>query len=343
MKKNIIIFCSAPADLQYVLAIYDQHKEDAEISIFVTNVEGIYKFIRSLNLNLKKLVFIPYHREFSIKNPISVLKEKTRMNQLYRKHFNETMNHNVYFYSDHHDWITFSITARLSKYNTIYFVDYYNTAHFNRISTGLKEGVLSIIYYFITGIRLRYHKRSDNRLHIWFPYQDYSITKISPPIIKDKIYSKYSYKSELVDLRSILLFESNEVLSNKIIDYEQTMRSHLKTLVQAGYKIILKPHPRLGYSNFLKQYAIKILPDYIPGEFIDYSNFAAIIGISSFALAKAAERHQDNNVISILELLNFKSKETKELYKKYLKQHSSNHIKFVHTFNDLYERLKVDL
>ena len=66
--KNIIIFIQAPADIQYALTIYEENKETAEISIFCINVEGMYKFLESLDLNVKQLVFIPYTKNFNIKN-----------------------------------------------------------------------------------------------------------------------------------------------------------------------------------------------------------------------------------------------------------------------------------
>ena len=66
--KKILIFCQAPADIKYALTIYERNKNDSDISIFTINVEGMHKFLKSFNLNLKELQHIQYPK-YNIKNP----------------------------------------------------------------------------------------------------------------------------------------------------------------------------------------------------------------------------------------------------------------------------------
>ena len=109
--KEIVMFCGAPADVQYALSIYHKHKGKSDISFFVTNVEGVYRFLKSLNLELKELIYIPYPAEFSIKNPLKVLQVKHCLSKIYGKHFEEISNARIYFFSHFYDWMAFSLIS----------------------------------------------------------------------------------------------------------------------------------------------------------------------------------------------------------------------------------------
>ena len=77
----------------------------------MTNVEGVYRFLKSLNLELKELIYIPYPAEFSIKNPLKVLQVKHCLSKIYGKHFEEISNARIYFFSHFYDWMAFSLIS----------------------------------------------------------------------------------------------------------------------------------------------------------------------------------------------------------------------------------------
>ncbi|MDA3779121.1 MAG: hypothetical protein PF487_02630, partial [Bacteroidales bacterium] len=103
--KEIIIFCQAPADIQYALTIYEKYKNSSMISIFCINMEGMYKFISSLNLTLKELILIPYPVEISIKNPVDIITERNRLKKLFKRHFLKISGYELYFFSNRYDWV----------------------------------------------------------------------------------------------------------------------------------------------------------------------------------------------------------------------------------------------
>lgn len=134
---------------------------------------------------------------------------------------------------------------------------------------------------------------------------------------------------------SILFFESNEGNSHIIVNYEETLRNIINWLTETGATIYIKPHPRIGHSKFLEEYnSVRILPEYIPGEFISYGEFSAIVGISTVAIAKIAHI-SDISVYSLLDIFKFNDVLQKEIYRKYLIDQSDNKVKFVNNLGNL--------
>jgi len=80
-ENKIIIFCQAPAYVPYVLSLYEKHKKEKLIFIYVINVENVFKFIQSLHLNIYSLVFIPYIL-VNFKSIFKIIKETKRLNFL---------------------------------------------------------------------------------------------------------------------------------------------------------------------------------------------------------------------------------------------------------------------
>jgi len=55
---KVILFSQAPADIKYVLFLYEKFKDDKQIDIIVVNVENNFKYLQSLNLKAR-LYFVP--------------------------------------------------------------------------------------------------------------------------------------------------------------------------------------------------------------------------------------------------------------------------------------------
>ena len=56
--KQLILFSQAPADIVYVLSLYEQKKEQYKIKIIVVNVMNNFKFLSSLKLKAE-IEYIP--------------------------------------------------------------------------------------------------------------------------------------------------------------------------------------------------------------------------------------------------------------------------------------------
>jgi len=325
--KEIIIFCQAPADIQYALTIYERNKKKTEITIFCINVKGIYNFIRSLKLDLKELVFIPYtNLSVSYKKPNEILKLKRRLNLLFKNNFKYRSNYEVFFFSHFFDYITFFFVKKLSKNNSVNFINHYDDAikknYYRPKKTISKLIYTKFIFKFITGISFDFYKFNSSVI-LEFPFEKYKIEEIRNNVLDMNVLKKYSYDVRSIDAKKILLLEGDYKIEHLFKDYEKDTKTLLQYLKNLNYKIYLKPHPRIGYSKFLDDYIDSIVNADVPAEFIDETKFKVIIGISSLALAYFANRN-NVNVISLINIYQYKDDKTKKRAFEYLNDISSN-------------------
>jgi hypothetical protein len=334
MKEQIIIFCQAPADIQHVLMLYEKYKEKKEISIYNIHVEGSYQFLKSLNLNIKELVFIPYDFNLSLKRPYNFIKARKKIKRLLDKYFVMTFNTKVFFFSPWFDWLTFYFLGELQKQNNtvIYYKHYLGVSEEGRDPITIKEKITIRLFNYLTGLKLQFVDSPQNH-RLFFPFYKYKIHMENSQKINLELLSKYKYSINTHNKKSILLFESNMENNPIIIEYISTMQNILKYFKNNNYTLYIKPHPRLGYTEKLRNYFDDIIPSEVPAELIDISNFDCIFGISSSSLASSSKRHA--NVYSLINLFQFEDSNLKSFYIEYLNKNSNNKIKYTNNILEL--------
>lgn len=327
--KEIIIFCQAPADIKYALSLYDKYKDSSQISVFCVNVEGMYKFVKSLKLNIARLIYIPYDFKLSFKNLIKIINTKLNLAKIYKKYFSRTQDYEIYFFSHFFDFVTFYMLHRLNKSNKIRFINHYDdkaSKYFKRPSISFRLLIIRYIYKIMTGINFDFYKRhtGDKHYFIEFPYADYGIKEIKENILRKEVYKKYSYRVVANKKgKRVLLLEMDYKKVNIFNNYENTTKKIINRIKSEGFEIYIKPHPRLGHSYFLDDINVNFIEKYVPAEFIDEDIFDLIIGISSVALAYFAEKG-NKKVISLINVYNYKFEEDKQRSIEYLNDLSGN-------------------
>ena len=331
--KEIIIFCQAPADVQYALSIYNKQKNFSVISIFCINVEGIFKFLSSLNLNLRELIFIPYSKAISKREPLHILNERSRLNKLFRKHFINTTKHELYFFSHWYDWVLYGLLAKLYKNNKIYLIDHYGytSDKFSKANNTIKLVINLLIYKFITGIYFNTYSIDEGFPILSLPIFKYNIEKLNIPQDINKTWIKYKFNIPIKQ-KSILLFENGIAEHVLISNYEQTITSIILVFHQMNIKVFIKPHPRVGFTKNLSNYA-EIIPSYIPGEFLPIEEFIGVFGISSAVLGKLAKTY--TKIYSIIDLFSYIIESDKDYYKNYLIEQSNNNVIFLSQIEEI--------
>jgi len=323
--KEIIIFCQAPADIQYALTIYERSKNDSEVSFYCVNVKGIYNFINKLNLNIKELVFIPYDFELQIKNPASIITLRNKFDLLFQKYFKNIKNSKIYFFSHLYDYMTFSFINKLSGENNIYFINHYDDAIIRTLDQppkNIKTFIIKNIYKLITGINFSFYA-SRTGMVVKYDFQKDDIIEIKNNILDHNVFSKYSFKVAGRAGKKVLFLEADYRNSNDFIEYKKTSTQIMQMLINKEYSIYLKPHPRLGYSMFLKDLVHFILDADIPAEFIDVECFDLIVGLSSISLANCANQGTVKT-ISLINLYNYRDDKIKKKNLDYLHENSEN-------------------
>ncbi len=337
-KCPIIIFCQAPADVAYVLTLYEKFKSQRSISIYVINVEGTYNHLKLLNLNIDSLQFIPYPDSYHLyRNPRKIIKARKEIIRL-QKQFRQIEGHEVYYSSNKWDWLTFACIHVMRGNNDVLTYDYHNTTERNvKTSLTVKNVIIRLVLYYITRVKLQLDQRFDRSVP-FFPYFLYGVKKYDIKLLPE-IFEKYSYQLENLSARAILLYEHDMAEEQTFIKYEETISTIIKRLLKEGYRVYVKPHPRIGYSKFLDNYDVTMLPGFITGEFLPVDRFQAVLGIWTTSIAKISLVRREIKSISLLEMFTPIISRDMETMRDYLISQSEGHIQFAKSIEDLLKML----
>lgn len=334
MKKEVVIFCQAPSDIQYLLTLYEKLKNTSLINVYVVNVENMFHFISSLNLNLNKCIFIPYSI-FSLKNPIDLIKEKYRIKKIILNNFKKIENNTIYFFSIYEDWLTATFIKYLSKNNKIFYLDYYDFSAniFDRKKLTFRLQLQKISYWLITGISFQFQIREKIPE---FNFLKYKIIKQYIDL-DTTIFDKYQYRiiENESSKKNIILFISP--CEDAIFDHRTYNNIQLKvisTIKKYGWNIYIKGHPRIGTPENITKFADVEIPSYIPAEFINLNGFKLVFGIITSSLAHFA-LNTEINTYTLINIFDFVDKKYKKIYIEYLLKLSKNRIQIIENTSQL--------
>lgn len=305
--KQLIIFSQAPADIIYVLSLYEQKKDHYKVKIIVVNVINNFKFLKGLKLKAE-IEFVPV---IGKKNPLKLFIFFIRLRIIYIKLFNKIDRSEVYFFSNTEDYATAFFIEKLSFKHNVCFIDIHKIK--GQEIYGFKNSLSKIIVQFLLGIRIKFfiHYSGKPAYQYLFDHNRVVEKKLNP---NDNVPKQYQYRIDSQsDKKKLLLFEGNGALSSLYVDYEKTLRASIEKLSKK-YKIYIKPHPRMGYSDFLNDYDVIIVESYIPSEFIFLNHFDVILGIVTTAIA-TAKHHNKHSLINLFE---FTDKSAKIKFKKHM-------------------------
>lgn len=316
--KQLILFSQAPADIVYILSLYEQKKEHYKVKIIVVNVMNNFKFFKSLKLKAE----IEYVSVIAKKNPLKLLIFFIRLRILYIKLFNKIDRSEVYFFSNTEDYVTAFFIEKLSFQHNVYFIDIHSIK--GPESYGFKNSLSKIIVQFLLGIRIKFfiHYAGTTAYQYLFDFNRVVEKKLNP---NDNVLKQYQYRiNSQGNKKKLLLFEGNGLLESFYIDYERTLRASIEKLSKK-YEIYIKPHPRLGYSDFLTDYDVVIVESHIPAELIFLNNFDVILGIVTSAIATA----KHHNKYSLINVFDFTDKSAKIKFKKHMDDLSGGTLTYI--------------
>tara|TARA_R110002167_G_scaffold127834_5_gene309650 strand:- start:3292 stop:4332 length:1041 start_codon:yes stop_codon:yes gene_type:complete len=326
-----LIFIQAAADLQHALHLYDSNKNEI-VKLCVINVKSVYEYLISLPLTNVTIVFYPYVT-FNIKNPLSYIKAKRELKNIWNKDFKNDKPTKVYFFSRFYDWFTMSIVVNFIKLNHIKVI-YYD--HYDDLSikndllinyltlNGLRLKLRAFIHSYISAANFNAHHQIRN---LEFDYKKYNIKKVTP---YDKIIisSDYLYKNNIGDKKEVLFFLSPGELEMLHDNSKLILKNIILSLKKQGFYLTLKGHPRLGNPEEFVPLFNNVIPNSVPSEFICYSQTIMAVGIISTALNFVTTK--DNiKIISLIKIVSFKDENKKNFYLNYLNELSKSKIDFV--------------
>lgn len=294
--KKVIIFCNAPFYVQQTLGLYEKYRGKAEISIFILQVEGLYKFLDSLNLVLERLEFLPNlpHR-FRLASPVKNLLNMVTLSRVKRRFFKGIQNAEVFFAGAFLDPVMHACVAHLLKKNRL--------TDFGYPSIGLKRFCLYTWkqrlflkqFEWMTGAKTYLGSLCDSDEHRQVQFFDdgaYGIP-VEQEFVDFAIIRRYSWRIDAQSDRRRLLFMENN-LGHMYYHYEDSMRQLLDVLNDAGFEVYIKPHPRIGCSPFLRELTgLQFIPGYVPSQFIRDEDFCAVGSLGSTSLIDFVLRREN--------------------------------------------------
>jgi hypothetical protein len=338
-SQKIIIFCQAPADIPYVLTLYGIHKNENSISIFVINVEGMFRFLSDLQLDLEQLVFIPYQL-INLKRIDLLPAERKRIKSLWKKYFSNIQNGNVYFFSRFEDWLTAAFIHRFAEKSEIQitYMDHYDySAQLFPVhsATSFKIKIYLLILKYLT--KVNFNANIRDRLPE-FQVDSYTLLKTKVEL-DERVFLKFAYLIDTLDKKTsnLLFFISSVEAESTIYDpryFISTIIAIINLFRDVGFKIIVKGHPRTGLPKAIKEVADFEIPSYVPGEFIDTGIFKICLGIDTSALCYFAK----NKILptySVIKLFPYVDNTLIEIFIQFLQKQSNNEILFIENFEEL--------
>jgi hypothetical protein len=339
-NNNLIVFCQAPADVQYVLDIYIERNTKDRIQIYVINVYGVYQFLKSLNLNIDKLEYIPY-KLLNIKKIWMIPIEKKRIRDIFNHHFKHTVTGEVVFFSRFEDWLTAAfLTFFLRKKNVIInYVNHYDSIEgFTSTRLSFRLYVYKLLLKWLTGIWFDLFIRDKLPE---FPYYKYRITEQKNKTTSQSIQLfSYQIPKQQGKFNVLLFLAKSERAMFDPLEHDRTLIEVIKVLKSYGFNIIIKGHPRVGLPPGVEIYADIIIPEYVPGEFISIDKIALCIGVDTNTLCHFA-KNTDVHTWSIIKLILPADISLVESIEHFLRVQSDNKIDFIKSKNTLKEKLEM--
>lgn len=308
--KELCVFYQAPAELPYVIQLYDEYKGKALITIIVVNVFSNFEFLKTLNLSEATIIFC----DWPCRNK-KLIHSLSESRKLIRKFWNKNLasisNGEVFFFSSSFDWVTAffmkkfctneNIKVIYAGFNTteLTLKDGYENGTMNK-GLSLRDYIRLLILLLITGIWFDYYKKLSC---ISFPYYRYGI-KYEPIKLKVEVLIPYKYEIPCKNDKIVMLFTTTwDYEGNEVMDLvDKKVCNIVKMIQNQDFKVVAKGHPRLGLARIIEQTVDVVLPNYIPAEFISEKNVKMVVGLNSAAIIYFAI-HSDIKVISLLKMI----------------------------------------
>jgi hypothetical protein len=322
--EEIIIFCSAPADIKYALTLREEQPQ-ANCRIFALQVEGLALFLRDLRLPERTEVeFIPYPpKSIAVKRIWNNLNIRCYLNRMKEKYFLKAKNVRVYFFAPYMDWVLFSFLHILEPASHLIYVSYLPPAKLEPVRLSVQSRLMLFWTRWVTRADLVYARYHTMQVPVWAGMSE--VETMEAPDYCSTV-KKYAWAPPSIpgDGNNLLFFPGCDALTKNL---KQVTLEIIQRLQERGFCIFVKPHPRLGCPGWLLDLGVKQIPRHVPAEFVDLSFFSGVVGYESTALAVAAKL---GNVpcVSLIDLLDYHQASSPSFYKDYVSKYSEGKVVF---------------
>jgi len=294
MKPLLVINCPAPYYIQHSVCHYEEAKQSGRrVGIVVTDTLPVYSFLESLKLDLDFLEFIPSDPTGAVTlgRPAAALSSH-RFYRGIEKLVAKKMREAELWYFGAHNYGPVSALVAAARRIGISVTNVGWPANDTRYDSpkGLRMSLRKTLLEWVTSCPLRYASLGDSLSYqnlLFIDEQKLSV-RVAPGLVEPRIPDRYLFTpaNSDVSLKNILLLDGRDEESYK--NYEARMVEILSPVKDRGWKVFLKPHPRLGSSQFFECIVDGMIPAFVPAQFISRNAFSAVISNISAAMGTFA-------------------------------------------------------
>ncbi|MFH2143399.1 MAG: hypothetical protein ABIJ97_13320 [Bacteroidota bacterium] len=325
---KIILFSHQAGDIPIVISLYENYsKKDYEITIVCVNVKNNYRYFNRLNLKVVKIFFIPSFSP-NLRNPLAIIRAKLFLRYIFKKHFKSIINVEIFFFAKGHDWITFYIINRLIKRNNIVYYSPVKILPFTHNKNTIKNVLSLIIFNWLCNAKI---KLAFSDPMIFLIYNNPKIINIS---LEPNIEALQKYKLvPNINKKTILLLDCDYTSLDFFENYPQNMLFITSEIINLGFELHIKAHPKLGFTPGILKYSSLVFPNYIPGEFIEVNKYSYIVSIMSSTSSFFSKYY--TNVVSLINLFEFKDEKLKTNALDFLNSTATNRLIYINSTDEL--------
>ena len=323
--RTAAIFVQAPADLPFALSIYDdKHRQGKPVELFV-RARSIYEFVRGLPLDGAVVSLLDDGFTSFPKTPRAIVRVRSRLQATYRAHF-QAVPGEAYFFTPLMDVTTSCFVSRLARRCPVFLADHYRLRDPELTRWGPKTWAKWSLLKFITGVGFAFCVRDeiDRAIYAVLPHERFGI-KLIEPHIDPRVVERYRFRTHPAPGRAALLFVWDDDEVGFLREPRESFRWMANCLLGQGFRVYIKPHPRLGHPGFLERMNVRILPAGVPAEFLDLEQFDVRVGVDSLALARTAVASGSPSV-SLVNVVGFRDSTTPGRIRQWLDQHAQRQI-----------------
>ena len=334
MGKESLIFCQAPTKIPYVLACYSRLKKTGmSVRIFVLNAPLVFEFLKSLHLDCSvDFITIPMPvNKYLFLLPVTVWRF---WRWVCRSEFYFMTDVDIYFSCIAQDPACHILLKYLSRRNSIIYM----RNPIDILSTRTDRGIP-------TKVRIKHFiYRIFYRTNFVFYRQEYYALGIPVEAVRTVVFSHEELRQAIAAFSHRVAVPPNQkcaaFFANPYRDPYTTPESYVschievaRRLKAAGWYLVGKGHPRLGFLSELQPYMDEMIGQSVPAEFLDLSNVKACIGLTTTSICASAVAGVPS--FSFLPLVKVINQETYDYWTLYLKNNSEGKIIYINCLDDI--------
>lgn len=353
--NKLVIFCTSYPEIENTLFLVEKELNRKHISVVIPGDSDLHCFLSMINetrfQNHLNLIHFPDYSKKSAESNIitrffsllqKAIGERRYLKDIYSKYFTELRGADVYFFTRVMNPISFYFLNKLKNRNNLRYMHY--APYVDKLEKYSPENVSEWVALVLLKFTYSASIVMGKLPHVkGFPYvpDTFMENEVDEVITQEKrnmILKGYEFNHirNVNEYKfSIIYFDQPFVNKDRIPD-TNTFREELNEIFRVIAKhfkdeeIAIKFHPKYEGDRILVSVG-QVLPKFLPAEFFYSDNVKVYMSFFSYAIANVKK----GKVISLANLVTFKTDEIRESLKETLIRRSRSNILFPESLDEL--------